>query len=148
MKYFVKNSERESTCYHEFYKGKWDEKTFWKEDSLLLHDDVMFKNQGFVDAVMEVIPTYDPFGETEISPEIWKKIGQVIKEKDERAKELYDEADVWLKDVPESVKFHFYKNKPISVVIFYRLHTNYNQSYRSKGHTTPLNFNNQFIMTY
>ena len=39
MKYFVKNSERESTCYHEFYKGKWDEKTFWKEDSLLLHDD-------------------------------------------------------------------------------------------------------------
>lgn len=99
MKYFVKNSERESTFYHEFYKGKWDEKTFWKEDSLLLHDDVMFKNQGFVDAVMEVIPTYDPFGETEISPEIWKKIGQVIKEKDERAKELYDEADVWLKDV-------------------------------------------------
>lgn len=50
--------------------------------------------------------------------------------------------------IPESVKFHFYKNKPISVVIFYRLHTNYNQSYRSKGHTTPLNFNNQFIMTY
>lgn len=51
-------------------------------------------------------------------------------------------------NIPESVKFHFYKNKPISVVIFYRLHTNYNQSYRSKGHTTPLNFNNQFIMTY
>ena len=45
-----------------------------------------------------------------------------------------------LNKVPESVKFHFYKNKPISVVIFYRLHTNYNQSYRSKGHTTPLEF--------
>ena len=43
-------------------------------------------------------------------------------------------------EFPESVKFHFYKNKPISVVIFYRLHTNYNQSYRSKGHTTPLEF--------
>lgn len=42
--------------------------------------------------------------------------------------------------LPESVKFHFYKNKPISVVIFYRLHTNYNQSYRSKGHTTPFEF--------
>lgn len=49
---------------------------------------------------------------------------------------------------PESVKFHFYKNQPINVAIFYRLHTDYNQSYRSKGHTTPLNFNNQFIMTY
>ena len=24
MKYFVRNSERESTCYHEFYKGKCD----------------------------------------------------------------------------------------------------------------------------
>ncbi len=66
---------------------------------MLLHDDVMFKNQGFVNAVMEVIPTYDPYGETEISLEIWKKIGQVIKEKDEKSKELYREADVWLNDV-------------------------------------------------
>ena len=41
------------------------------------------------------------------------------------------------KKVPESVKFHFYKNQPINVAIFYRLHTDYNQSYRSKGHTTP-----------
>ena len=48
--------------------------------------------------------------------------------------------NIAVKEYPESVKFHFYKNKPISVVIFYRLHTNYNQSYRSKGHTTPLEF--------
>ena len=66
---------------------------------MLLHDDVMFKNQGFADAIMEVIPTYDPYGETEISLEIWKKIGQVMKEKDEKSKELYQEADVWLNDV-------------------------------------------------
>lgn len=38
-------------------------------------------------------------GETEISLEIWEKIGQVIKEKDEKSKELYQEADVWLNDV-------------------------------------------------
>lgn len=101
VKYFVINSGRESTCYHEFYKGKWDGKTFWKDDSLLLHDDVMFKNRGFVDAITEVIPTYDPFGVTEISFEMWKKIGQVMKEKDESSKELYQEADVWLKDVFE-----------------------------------------------
>lgn len=99
MKYFVRNSERCGTCYHEFYKGKWNGKTFWKDDSLLLHDDVMFKNQGFVDAVIEVIPTYDPFGETEISLETWENIGQVIKKKDESSKELYQEADVWLSDV-------------------------------------------------
>lgn len=81
MKYFVRNSERDGTCYHEFYKGKWDEKTFWKEDSLFLHDNVLFKNQGFEDAVMEVIPTYDPFGETEIFLEIWKKSDRLLKRK-------------------------------------------------------------------
>lgn len=99
MKYFVRNCEREGTCYHEFYKGKWDGKTFWKEDSLLLHDDVMFKNQGFVEAVKEVITTYDPYGETEISLETWEKIGQIIIEKYEGSKELYQEADVCLNDV-------------------------------------------------
>lgn len=67
MKYFVRNKERENTCYHEFYKGKWDGNTFWKEDSISLHDNIMFENKGFVDAIMEVIPTYDPFGETEVS---------------------------------------------------------------------------------
>lgn len=81
LKYFVRNIERDGTCYHEFYKGKWDEKTFWKDDSLFLHDDVMFKNQGFVDAVIDVIPTYDPFGETEITHEIWKKSGRLLKRK-------------------------------------------------------------------
>lgn len=33
MKYFVTDRERDGTCYHEFYKGRWDGKTFWKEDS-------------------------------------------------------------------------------------------------------------------
>lgn len=44
MKYFITNSEKIGTCYHEFYKGKWDGETFWKEDSLLLHDEVMFSH--------------------------------------------------------------------------------------------------------
>lgn len=99
MKYFVRNNERESTCYHEFYKGKWDGKTFWKEDSLSLHDNMMFENKGFVDAIIEVIPTYDPFAETEISADEWKKIGQVITQKEESSQELYQEADEWLKEV-------------------------------------------------
>lgn len=99
MKYFVENNERKSTCYHEFYKGKWDGNTFWKEDSLFLHDDIMFENKGFVDAVIEVIPTYDEVGVTEVSFEAWKKIGQVIRNKDENSQELYLEADTWLKEV-------------------------------------------------
>ena len=99
MKYFVTDNERESTCYHEFYKGKWDGSTFWREDSLCLHDAVMIENKGFEDAIMEVIPTYDPFGETEVSIEAWEKIGQIIREKDERSQELYQEANVWVTDV-------------------------------------------------
>ena len=99
MKFFVRNNERENTCYHEFYKGKWDGKTFWKEDSLSLHDNLMFENKGFVDAIMEFIPTYDPFAETEVSVDEWEKIGQVIKQKDECSQDLYQEADEWLKEV-------------------------------------------------
>ena len=39
MKYFIFNNQRDGGSYHEFYKGKWDKKTFWKADSILLHDD-------------------------------------------------------------------------------------------------------------
>ena len=53
----------------------------------------MFENKGFVDAIVEVIPTYDPFGETEISLEEWEKIGLNIK--DEISQEIYCEADIW-----------------------------------------------------
>ena len=41
MKFFCTELERKGTCYHEFQKGKWDGKTFWKTDSLLLHDNIM-----------------------------------------------------------------------------------------------------------
>lgn len=43
MKYFVTLDECKNTCYHEFYKGKWDEETFWKRDSLYLHDDILYE---------------------------------------------------------------------------------------------------------
>ena len=99
MKYFIRNNERKGTVYHEFYKGKWDEETFWKDDSLLLHDDVIFKGEGFGEAIIKVIPTYDSCGETEVSVEQWKKIGEEIKYKDEYSRELYEELDGWLEDV-------------------------------------------------
>ena len=98
MRFFVKDNERKNTNYHEFYKGRWDGVTFGKEDSLSLHDDIMFLNPGFVDAIIEVIPSYDPFGETEISLEEWENIGLVIKNQDDNSIELYNEADVWLRE--------------------------------------------------
>lgn len=101
MNYFVRNDERDGSCYHEFYKGKWDGKTFWKEDSLSLHDDFMFECKGFVEAIIEVIPQYNTYGNTEVSIEAWQKIGELILEKDEQAQAIYKEADIWLKTVLE-----------------------------------------------
>ncbi|MBQ2902706.1 MAG: hypothetical protein IJE49_12805 [Agathobacter sp.] len=101
MKYFVKDNERIGTCYHEFYKGKWDKHTVWKSDSIFIHDDCLFENPDFQDAIEEVIPPYDPFGITEITFEEWRKIGEVISIKNLVSQEIYNEADVWLKDVFE-----------------------------------------------
>ena len=99
MKYFVFDKDREGTCYHEFYKGKWDEKTFWKSDSLCLYDDILYDNIGFVEAIREVLPNYDPYGVTEISAKQWKEIGSFIINKDISSIALYQEADGWLKKV-------------------------------------------------
>ena len=102
MKYFVNDGQRESTCYHEFYKGKWDGHTFWKADSILLHDNFLCESKGFVEAIMEVIPTYTSYENIEISFGEWKEIGKIISQKDTVSQEVYKEADDWLKDVFET----------------------------------------------
>lgn len=99
MKYFVTNDERTSTLYHEFYRGKWDEETFWKEDSLYVHDNTFFDNQGFVEALVEVLTDYSAFGESEVTKEDWDKIGHIIETKSKACKEMYEEASTWAKEV-------------------------------------------------
>lgn len=99
MKFFITTKEKTGTCYHEFYKGKWDNKTFWKDDSILLHDDVMVSHKGFEEAIKTVVPSYYSYGETEISADEWSKIGQLIIQKDKESIELYEEANEWLKNV-------------------------------------------------
>ena len=99
MKYFIQNDQRSGSCYHEFYKGELDEHTFWKSDSIFLHDNVMA--DGFVEAIVEVIPTYDSFGQTEISKSEWQEIGKRVFEKDITSQEQYKEANDWLKGVFE-----------------------------------------------
>ena len=98
MKYFVFDYQRDGSCYHEFYKGKWDGKTFWKSDSIFLDDDFLLLVDGFVNTIIDVVPYYDPYDETEISIDQWKKIGEQIKEKDVKSQEVYYEADRWLRD--------------------------------------------------
>ena len=100
MKYFVYKPQINRSCCYEFYKGKWDGRTFWKEDSIYIDDDVWA--DGFVDAVIEVVPTYDPFGETEISIFEWEKIGEGIREKDIKSQVQYAEADAWAKKAFEA----------------------------------------------
>lgn len=99
MKYFVTNGEREGTCYHEFYRGKWDSKTFWNDDSIYLHDDVLLENRGFADALLLVVPNYDPYRDTEVSSEDWARVGKAIRQDDRGSLELYDEAGAWLEEV-------------------------------------------------
>ncbi len=96
MKFFITENEREGTCYHEFYKGVWDGKTFWKEDSICLHDDILSKHSGFEKALRKAVPTFDPLGETIISPTQWKKISEIILTESNEDKELYEEADEWV----------------------------------------------------
>jgi hypothetical protein len=96
VKYFVYNNQRDGTCYHEFYKGKWNRWKYWKSDSIFLDDDYLFK--GFSDAIKEIVPYYDPFGATKISIDQWNKIGEIITAKDIESQEVYHEADLWLKE--------------------------------------------------
>ena len=99
MKYFVTDNERTHTAYHEFYKGKWDGKTFWKADSLSLDDNVLYGHRGFADALHKAVPEFDPYGITEISAEQWLRLHNFIPEDDAESLEMYNEADKWLKAV-------------------------------------------------
>ena len=100
MKYFVNDEHRKGTCYHEFYKGKWDEETFWASESLFLHDGILYEAVAFTEAISAVLPEYDPFGETEIDYDHWKMIGErICKTRSEMAIELFYEADKWAQGV-------------------------------------------------
>lgn len=94
MKYFSTEQERHGTCYHEFYKGKWDEKTFWKDDSLLLHDDILYTLK-IDDIFFEVNPDYNPYNETEINKEQWEQICKMAKVIGGEVSEAINEADIW-----------------------------------------------------
>lgn len=79
--YFLTASEREqtgSTCFHEFYKGKWDEEKmiFWSEDSLYLDDDVMYSLK-LGRLFYAVNSEYDRCGVTEITEMMWNKVSSL-----------------------------------------------------------------------
>lgn len=89
--YEVLRFERDGTGYHEFYRGKWDGQSFWRDDSLYIDDYRLFEIKGFVGALRAAVPYYDSYGITEISREQWKKLGTLISCDGGNAQELYQE---------------------------------------------------------
>ncbi len=97
MKYFVFDQERKNTLYHEFQKGKFDGKTFWKKDSIYLSDDMLI-TLGIDDLFVEVIPNYDTCSELEIDKELWMNIKQKAEEIDGEVYACIFEADDWVQN--------------------------------------------------
>jgi len=103
MKYFCYVSDRVGTCYHEFYKGKWDHKTFWTSDSILIHDDTLMELEIYK-AFAAVIPDYDPYGVTEVNQSQWKDILNYTSQLATEAKTALNEARFWVNEVFENEK--------------------------------------------
>lgn len=94
MKYFIKETERKGTCYHEFQKGKWDGKTFWHKDSLLIHDDIFF-DLKLGNLFAETVSGYISYGETEISMEQWEAVYNKAESMGGGVKAAMEELKLW-----------------------------------------------------
>ena len=99
MAYFVTLAQRKGTCYHEFFRGKWDEETFWREDSIYLDDDVLSENDAFADILDAAVPNWWPYGVTEITRAQWERVGQLAQQAGGHALEMFLEADAWAQPV-------------------------------------------------
>ena len=101
LKYFSTEGSRQGTCYHEFQKGKWDGHTFWKEDSLLIHDDVHLELKLY-GLFKQVLPTYDAFGDIAVNKTQWQEIYAMAEEIGGEMFEAIQEADAWVKECFET----------------------------------------------
>ncbi len=99
MKYCTDPSQKEGTAYYELYKGKWDKETFWSDDSLLISDRIYCQYPAFFRLLHKIIPSFDPYGITEVSEDQWKQIAQELSGKSPDAQEIFDEIDTWAADV-------------------------------------------------
>ena len=99
--YFVKSKDRDGTCYHEFYKGKWKYCDYWHKDSICIDDDDM--SERLVEIIRKYVPDYDYFGETEITFLQWQQIKHDALEVSDEAAEIVKQAEPW---VEENFKEH------------------------------------------
>lgn len=94
MKYFCRPDDRKGTCYYEFQKGGFDE-TFWKADSLLIHDDSWY-DSGLEDFFFTEIPDLDEYGTTTVNRTDWETIRKRASEYGDDVNEALAELDEWL----------------------------------------------------
>ncbi len=98
MKYFRLAKDCVGTCYHEFYRGKWDNKTYWNKTSLFLHEDIFTELELFK-AFNECNEDYDPYGITEINRAQWEKVLSYSEKLSIEAKAVLNEIKPWINKV-------------------------------------------------
>lgn len=102
MKHCILEYQREGTCFHGFQKGKFDGRTYWKSNSLLLSDDKLMECIDFIEKLCSVIPEYSPYEIIEINQEQWKQIEKKMKNVQGISKEVFWEINKWVKKTFET----------------------------------------------
>ena len=120
MKYFCTEDKRVGTCYHEFQKGKWDEHTFWKEDSLLLSDDVLVDLE-LGKLFRKSLQGYDPYGPVEVNKEQWLMLLEAANQATDAQAEALQEADAWVQECFVTEEVFTILPAPISFTRFARV---------------------------
>ena len=113
MKYFLNEVQRKasnSTCYHEFFRGKWDKDAcvHWNNDSLNTDDDMMtFLELDLL--ISSVVSDYSYYGVTEINKKQWKEIRQRAEKKGGNLFEAINEVTRWVEE-------NFTQNKVFTIL--------------------------------
>lgn len=98
MNFFISNSERRGTCYHEYLQGKWDGETFWAEDSLYLHDDVVCELDLYRKLFSKAIPGFDCYRDMEVTLEDWKRMVEAARDSGGKVAEFVEELRPWAEE--------------------------------------------------
>lgn len=98
MKYFISNGERHGTCYHEYIQGEWDGKTFWADNSLYLHDDVMCELNLYHNLFSKAIPDFDCYRDMVVTRDDWEHLMQIAQNSGGKVAEFVDELRPWAED--------------------------------------------------
>lgn len=100
MKYFWTEDERKihrTTCCFEFQKGRFDGKTFWKNDSLCLHADIFDKNELF-DIFSKSLNGFNYYGPNEVTADEWRILLNMSKKLGGVSAEIISELEPWVEE--------------------------------------------------